>query len=193
MVGRPVEIVVVGTSLGGLAALKLVLGGLPAGFPLPVAVVQHRSAEESLLAALLQGHCALPVAEANDKDRIIAGRVYLAPADYHLLVDVGHFALSTDARVCYARPSIDVLFESAADVYRDRVIGVILTGASSDGALGAARIKKLGGRVVAQDPATAESPVMPRAAINAGVVSEVLLLSDIALYLSRAATDVYEP
>jgi two-component system chemotaxis response regulator CheB len=141
----------------------------------------------------LQSHCALPVAEVNDKDRIIAGRVYLAPADYHLLVDVGHFALSTDARVCYARPSIDVLFESAADVYRDRVIGVILTGASSDGALGAARIKKLGGRVVAQDPATAESPVMPRAAINAGVVSEVLLLSDMALYLSRAATDAYEP
>jgi two-component system chemotaxis response regulator CheB len=193
MVGRRVEIVVVGTSLGGLYALERVLAGLPAGFPLPLAVVQHRGPEESHLASLLQHHCALPVAEVNDKDRIVAGRVYLAPGDYHLLVDVGHFALSTEARVCFARPSIDVLFESAADVYRDRVIGVILTGASSDGALGAARIKKLGGRVVAQDPETAEAPVMPMAAINCGAVAQVLPLEDIALFLSRAATDAYVP
>ena len=191
MVGRNVELVVIGCSLGGLHALETVLHGLPPGFPLPVAVVQHRAAEESTLASLLQLHCALPVAEVNDKDRLVAGRVYIAPADYHLLVDGGRFALSTDDRVLYARPSIDVLFESAADAYRDRVIGVILTGASADGTQGALRIKQKGGRVVAQDPETAEAPVMPRAAIAAGAVEEVLGLDDIALYLSRAATEAY--
>jgi two-component system chemotaxis response regulator CheB len=184
--------IVIGTSLGGLRALETVLAGLPPGFPLPLAVVQHRAPEESQLAMLLQRHCRLPVADVNDKDRIVAGRVYLAPPDYHLLVDAGHFALSIDARVCFARPSIDVLFESAADVYRDRVVGVVLTGASHDGARGAARIKRLGGRVVAQIPETAEAPTMPRAAIAAGVVDDVLSLEDIALFLSRAATGAYD-
>ena len=127
----------------------------------------------------------------NDKDRVIAGRVYIAPPDYHLLVDAGYFALSTDGRVLHARPSIDVLFESAADAYRDRLIGVVLTGASADGALGATRIKQRGGRVVAQNPASAESPVMPKAAIAAGAVDEILPLADIALFLSRAATAAY--
>jgi two-component system chemotaxis response regulator CheB len=192
MLGRRVEMIVIGTSLGGLRALEIVLGGLPPGFPIPIAVVQHRAAEESQLARLLQGHCRLRVADVNDKDRVVAGRVYLAPPDYHLLVDAGHFALSTEARVCFARPSIDVLFESAADVYRDRVVGVVLTGASHDGTAGALRIKMLGGRVLAQDPTTAESPVMPRAAIQAGAVADVLPLADISLYLSRAATDTYE-
>src|SRR5579863_8586893 len=172
MVTRGVEMIVVGTSLGGLHALETLLHGLPPGFPIPVAVVQHRGPEESSLASLLQLHCALPVAEVNDKDRVIAGRVYLAPADYHLLVEGGRFALSTDARVQHARPSIDVLFESAADTYHDRLLGVILTGASADGAAGALRIKHCGGRVVAQDPTSAEAPTMPRAAISAGGVTE---------------------
>jgi two-component system, chemotaxis family, protein-glutamate methylesterase/glutaminase len=187
------ELIVVGTSLGGLHALEKLLSSLPPAFPLPLAVVQHRSPEESQLAALLQEHCALPVAEVNDKDRVVAGRVYLAPADYHLLVDAGRFALSTDQRVLHARPSIDVLFASAADAYRDRLIGVVLTGASSDGTHGALRIKQRGGRVVAQDPATAEAPLMPRAAIEAGCVDEVLTLDDIGFYLGRAASDAYQP
>ena len=184
------KIVVVGTSLGGMQALEVVLRGLMPDFPLPIAVVQHRSAEwdgqRSHLARLLQLHTALPVVEASDKDPLDGGRVYLAPPDYHLLVDDGRLALSIDARVCHARPSIDVLFESAADAYREGVLAVLMTGASADGTTGALRIKKRGGTVVAQDPRTAESPIMPQAAIAAGVVDRVLPLEEIAPYLNVA-------
>jgi two-component system chemotaxis response regulator CheB len=183
---RP-RLVVIGASLGGVRALERVLGGLAPDFPLPIAVVLHRAAEPapSQLASLLQLRCALPVSEANDKERIIPGHVYLAPADYHLLVDEDRFALSVDARVSYARPSIDVLFDSAADSYRGGVVGVVLTGANSDGANGAVRIKERGGKVVAQDPDNAESPVMPRAAIGTGAVDSVLPLGEIASYLNH--------
>ena len=126
------------------------------------------------------------IVEASDKDPLDGGRVFLAPPDYHLLIDDGCFALSIDPRVCHARPSIDVLFESAADVYREGVLAVLMTGASADGTMGAMRIKRRGGRVVAQDPRTAESAVMPQAAINAGVVDQVLPLDEIAPYLNVA-------
>ena len=185
------KVVVVGTSLGGMRALEIVLRGLAPDFPLPIAVVQHRSAEwdgqQSHLTRLLQLHSALPIVEASDKDPLAGGRVFLAPPDYHLLVDDGCFALSIDARVCHARPSIDVLFESAADVYREGVLAVLMTGASADGTMGAMRIKRLGGSVVAQDPRTAEAPVMPQAAISAGVVDQVLPLDEIAAFLNVAA------
>ncbi|HWE26991.1 MAG TPA: chemotaxis protein CheB [Polyangia bacterium] len=185
------KIVVIGTSLGGLRALEIVLRGLAPDFPLPVAVVQHRSAEaegnQSRLARLLQPHSPLPVVEANDKDPLVGGRVYLAPPDYHLLVDDGGLALSVDARVSHARPSIDVLFESAADVYREGVLAVVMTGASADGTVGALRIKQRGGVIVAQDPRTAESPIMPQSVISAGVVDHVLPLDEIAAYLNVAA------
>jgi len=184
------KLVVVGTSLGGMRALEVMLRGLAPDFPLPIAVVQHRSAEwdgqQSHLTRLLQLHTALRVVEASDKDPLDGGHVFLAPPDYHLLVDEGCLALSTDARVCHARPSIDVLFESAADVYREGVLAVLMTGASADGTVGAMRIKRRGGRVVAQDPRTAESGVMPQAAISAGVVDQVLPLDEIAPYLNVA-------
>jgi two-component system, chemotaxis family, protein-glutamate methylesterase/glutaminase len=188
--GAPVRVVVVGTSLGGMHALETILGGLAADFALPIAIVQHRGVEldpHSQLTRMLQMHCALPVFEANDKMPMTGGRIYLAPADYHLLVDEGRFALSIDERVRYARPAIDVLFESAADSYRESVLGVVLTGASVDGAHGAACIKRRGGSVIAQDPATAESPVMPQAAITAGAVDRVLPLGEIAAFLNLAA------
>lgn len=191
MTARKAEIVVVGTSLGGMHALQTVLGGLTFDFPLPVAVVQHRAAEagHSHLARLLQLHCALPVSDADDKQRFAAGCVYLAPPDYHLLVDVGHFVLSVDERVQHARPSIDVLFESAADSYGDGVLAVVLTGASADGADGARRVRRRGGQVVAQDPATAEAGTMPGAAIAAGVVDRVLPLGEIAAFLNAVCRD----
>jgi two-component system chemotaxis response regulator CheB len=181
-----VKLVVVGTSMGGLRALDQVLSGLAPDFPLPLAIVQHRGTDSAQpqLPRLLQLSCTLPVSECNDKEPIVGGHVYLAPPDYHLLVDDGRFALSVDERVLYARPSIDVLFESAADEYRDGVVGVLLTGANSDGTRGAGRIKKRGGVVVAQDPRTAEAPTMPRAAIEAGVVDRVLPLAEIAAYLN---------
>ena len=162
--------------------------GLAADFPLPIVIVQHRGADwdgqQSQLTRLLQLHCALPVVEANDKEPLTGGRVYLAPPDYHLLVDAGRLALSVDERVQHARPSVDVLFESAADSYREGVLGVVLTGASGDGAHGAACIKRRGGNVVAQDPRDAEAPTMPEAAIAAGAVDRVLPLGEIAAFLN---------
>lgn len=179
------ELVVVGTSLGGLSALEILLSGLPKEFPLPIAIVQHRLAQsDETLGLLLQVHCALPVGEPDDKEPIEPGRVYLAPPDYHLLVDRGSFALSTEGRVCYARPSIDVLFESAAIAYSERVIGVILTGASKDGSQGLARVKERGGMAVVQAPATAESATMPEAAIAATKVDRILPLPEIAGFLN---------
>jgi two-component system chemotaxis response regulator CheB len=159
--------VVVGASLGGLHALEILLAGLPENFPLPMAIAQHRHKNADALSAVLQRKCALPLSEAEDKEVIAPGHVYLAPADYHLLVEVGCLALSTEAPVAYARPSINVLFESAADAYGKRVIGVILTGSSDDGAKGLATIKANGGIPIVQEPTTAQSPTMPKAAINA--------------------------
>lgn len=179
------ELVVIGTSLGGLAALKAVLGSLAADFAVPIAVVQHRHREsDHSLRDVLRQFLRLPLTEVEDKDAIEPGRVYLAPPDYHLLVDRGHFALSTDAPVLYARPSIDVLFESAADTYGAATIGVVLTGANYDGAKGLARIQASGGQAIVQDPATAEGRVMPEAAIAAVPQAVMLPLSAIAPYLT---------
>lgn len=175
------KIVVIGTSLGGLSALKILLVNLPADFPVPIAIVQHRHKEGSnTLKELLQESTSLLIREVEDKDEILPRHIYLAPADYHLLVELGHFALSTDELVSYARPSIDVLFESAADIYTEQVIGVILTGANQDGVQGLKKIKARGGLAIVQEPATAESCVMPQAAISAIAVDWILTLKDIA-------------
>ncbi|HEV3163762.1 MAG TPA: chemotaxis protein CheB [Isosphaeraceae bacterium] len=180
------KIVVIGTSLGGLSALKVLLGGLPESFPLPVAIVQHRVSDSTgLLRVALQTHCALPVGEPEDKELLAPARVYLAPPDYHLLVERGRFALSTEGRVCHARPSIDVLFETAAVAYGAGSVGVILTGQGRDGAGGAVRIKAAGGLVVVQDPETAESRSMPDAALATCAPDHVLSLPQIAPFLAR--------
>jgi two-component system chemotaxis response regulator CheB len=182
------KLIVVGTSLGGLAALETLLGALPREFALPVAVVQHRGgATGDLLRATLHHHSAVQVREPQDKEPIAPGRIYLAPAGYHLLVEPGTFALSTEGPVCSARPSIDVLFASAAEAYGRQVVSVVLTGASRDGALGAARVKERGGCVVVQDPETAECPVMPRAALAATKVDAVLTLEAMARFLAELA------
>ena len=179
-------IVVVGASLGGLSAFETILLSLPASYPLPMAVVQHRMPDyRSRLAPLLQLYTALKVKEPLDKEPIREGTVYVAPVDYHLMIEDGHFALSTEAPVLAARPSIDVLFETAADAFREKVIGVILTGASADGAKGAAQIKQNGGRILVQDPQTAESGVMPRAAISSANPDWVLPLHEIGPLLAN--------
>ena len=180
------ELVVVGTSLGGFDALKVLLGGLPASFPLPLAIVQHQgSSPGGDLARLLQRYSALPVADAEDKDALLPGRVYLAPIGYHLLVERGSVALSTEGPVLYARPSIDVLFESAADAYGVGVIGVALTGASRDGAAGLARIKRRGGLAIVQDPATAVRRTLPDAALASTSVDWTVPLPEIAPLLDK--------
>lgn len=174
------QLVVVGASFGGFDALKVVLGALPATFPVPLAVVQHQGPGAGHeLASLLQRYTPLQVGEANDKDTPLPGRVYLAPAGYHLLVDEDGLALSVDAPVLYARPSIDVLFESAADVYGPAAIGVVMTGTSRDGAAGLARIKLHGGTTIVQDPATALRRTMPDAAVASTRVDWILPLDEI--------------
>lgn len=178
------RIVVVGASLGGTRVLEQILSAIPRDFPVPLAIVQHRgkSACDGLQSAL-QRNCILPVLEPEDKQPIRPSHVFLAPADYHLLVEGDRFALSTEAPVCHARPSSDVLFETAADAFLSDVIGIVLTGASQDGAQGAARIKALGGTVVVQDPATAESSVMPAAALEFTRVDKVLAPTEIGAFL----------
>jgi two-component system chemotaxis response regulator CheB len=183
------QLVVIGASLGGLNALKTVLSALPPDFPCPIVVVQHREkTTEDLLTGLLETVCALPVAETEDKEPVAWGRVYLAPVNYHLLVEEGHFALSVDGPVNHTRPSIDVLFESAAEAYGERVVGVILTGANEDGARGLAAVKENGGIAVVQDPSTAEAPRMPEAALAAVTADAVLPLEAIGPFLTRLST-----
>ena len=185
------RIVTIGTSLGGFDALSILFGALSREFPLPIAVVQHRSADDSDTLVSLLSRCSnVPVKEVNDKDPIEAGNAYVAPPDYHLIVEEGHFALSTDEPVRHARPSIDVLFESAAESYREGVIAVLLTGSSADGTDGASRVKQAGGMVIVQDPATAEGREMPRSAIASVEVDSVLPLTGIASYLTELCREV---
>jgi two-component system chemotaxis response regulator CheB len=185
-----VELVVVGCSWGGLVALERLLPGLPPDMRTPVVVVQHRNAQASPLASLLARYTTRPVCEAEDKEAIVAGRIYLAPQGYHLLAERGHFALSTEGPVQYTRPSIDALFESAADAFADRVVGVVLTGANDDGAAGLAAIVRRGGHAIVQDPATAERAAMPRAALAAVPDAVVLPVEDIGPHLGELCRGV---
>jgi two-component system chemotaxis response regulator CheB len=181
---RP-TLVVIGTSLGGLQAVLSVLKALPADLPVPVVIVQHRGAgADGNLVDLLQQSTVLKVVEAEDKTALLPATVFIAPADYHMLVEEGgSLALSTEGPVRSARPSIDVLFETAADAYGPELIGVLLTGASADGALGLARVKARGGRAIVQDPATAECATMPAAGIAATAVDYILPLERIGDHL----------
>jgi len=179
------ELLVVGCSLGGMQALSAIFEALPEEFCVPIVVAQHRhKASNEGLPAFFRRHTALRVADAEDKERLEPGHVYLAPADYHLLVAAGELHLSVDDAVRHSRPSIDVLFESAADAYGEHLIGLVLTGANADGAHGAQRIKQRGGLVVVQDPATADARVMPDSVIAAVQVDRILPLEGIASYLA---------
>jgi two-component system chemotaxis response regulator CheB len=179
------ELIVVGTSLGGLHALTRLLADLPRWLRVPIVIVQHRAVtQDRLLADLLQEQTGLAVVEAEDKMPLAPATVYLAPPDYHLLVEErGRLALSTEGPVRFARPSIDVLFQTAADAYGPALVGVLLTGASADGADGLAAVKARGGRAIVQDPATAECRTMPAAALAATAVDYVLPLTRIGEHL----------
>lgn len=173
--------IVVGASLGGLKALLQVLHGIPRSFQRSFAVVLHRHKDsDGALLDLLRAESPLPAVEPLDKESFQPGTVYLAPADYHLLVEPTHFCLSIDDPVRFARPSVDVLFESAADAFGAKTIAVVLTGANGDGARGAERIKAHGGRVIVQDPATAEAPQMPQATLDLASPDYILRLDQIA-------------
>jgi two-component system, chemotaxis family, protein-glutamate methylesterase/glutaminase len=184
-----VRLVTMGASWGGLHALETVLAALPRTFRTPIVIAQHRSVDSgsSALTRMLSLRSGCEVIEAGDKEPIEAGYVYVAPPDYHLLVEPEGFALSTEEMVQNSRPSIDVLFDSAADTYADGVVAVILTGANADGAYGIQRVKRRGGVTIVQDPKTAEKPMMPDAAIATGAADHVVPLEEIAPKLVELA------
>lgn len=184
------EAIVIGVSAGGMEALTTIIPKLPEGFNLPLIVVQHRVRDaDTFLAEYLNRLSALPVQEAVPGSGVESGVVYIAPSGYHLLLERDKvFSLSIDPRVNYSIPSVDVLFESAAVAYGNGLVGLILTGANSDGSRGLATVKAYGGLTLVQDPLTAEVRSMPQAAIAATIVDHILPLREIAAFLTDLAT-----
>jgi len=187
-VPRPAyDAIVVGGSSGGVEALVALLPALPATLQAPLVVVLHLPRDRrSLLADIFRQRCALPLQEAGDKDDLQPGTVYFAPPDYHLLIDEGpRLSLSVDTPVHFSRPSIDVLFESAADLYGPRLVGILLSGANEDGARGMEAIHAAGGLTIVQDPASAPMPAMPLAALACAPMDHTLPPAGIAALLAR--------
>jgi len=172
----PVEAVVIGVSAGGIKALGTILPALPADYPVPILVVIHLPpSRKSIVADLFEEKCRLEVREAEDKEELTAGVVYFAPPDYHLL----------EEPVMFSRPSIDVLFETAAEAYGEGLLGIILTGANPDGALGLKAVAAAGGRAIVQTPAHAYAPAMPEAALQSCPEAAAMDLEEIAAYLQK--------
>jgi two-component system chemotaxis response regulator CheB len=181
----PAMLVAIGASLGGFIAVRTLLEGIREDLGCGIVVAQHRANDpHSRLVELLAQTCPMPIVEPEDKMPIAPNHVYLAPSDYHLLVEPGSLSLSVDAPLMFARPSIDILFESVADAYGAGAIAVVLTGSNEDGAEGARAIKRAGGKVLVQDPLTAQSPVAPRAVLAKTAVDAVLPLAEIAQALA---------
>ncbi len=179
--------VVIGASAGGFHALGRLLTKLPKQFSMPIFIVQHISSlSDNYMAKFLNNKSSLTIKEADEKEQIMGGTAYIAPPNYHLLIEEDNtLSLSTEEKMNYSRPSIDILFESASFVYGSNLIGVVLTGANSDGADGLLKIKKAGGYCIVQDPAEAESTAMPLAAIEKASPQQVLKLKDIASLLIK--------
>jgi len=177
--------IVLGASAGGLQAISTILMELEEGFKVPILIVQHLSPHsDNYMVTHLNNICRLNVKEAEEKEKILPGSVYVAPPNYHMLVEEDEIlSLTVEAKENYSRPSIDVLFDTAADVYREGLIGVILTGANSDGSKGLKRIKELGGITIVQNPETAETSSMPMASIAITKVDYILELSEISAKL----------
>lgn len=182
-----VEAVVIGASAGAIEALSIVLPPLPAEYPLPVFVVVHVPPDRnSIIAELFAAKCQMRVKEAEPSEEIQGGTIYFAPPDYHVLIERnGRLSLSSEEPVLFSRPSIDVLFESAADAYGEALVGVVLTGANADGAAGARAIGAEGGTVIVQTPGQALEPTMPQAALRAWPEARTLNLNDISEYLQQ--------
>jgi two-component system, chemotaxis family, protein-glutamate methylesterase/glutaminase len=181
------DAIAIGVSAGGLQALTRLFEKLPIDYPIPVVVVQHRAKDQKyLLEEVLQQKCRITIKQADEKEKMHGGFVYIAPPDYHLLIeDDRTFSLSSDEYVSYSRPSINVLFESAAEVYKNKLIGIILTGANDDGARGIFTIRKYGGLTIAQNPNEALYPYMPQAAIKTGCVECIWNIEEIVKFLLK--------
>ncbi|WP_043696014.1 chemotaxis protein CheB [Luteibacter sp. 9133] len=187
---EPLGAVVIGASAGGIQALRVVLEGLPQGFAAPVLIVQHIPRDRpSALVDLFGAYCALPVMEAEDKQRLTGGTVVFAPPDYHLMVESRNaLALSLDEAVVFSRPSIDVLFESAASVFGEALLAILLTGASADGSDGIAAVRRAGGKAWIQCPEEAAASVMPASALARAGADAVLRLQDMCDRLKGSST-----
>jgi two-component system chemotaxis response regulator CheB len=174
--------------------MATLFGALPADFPIPIVIVQHRSKDsDRLLSELLQDKTELTVCEVEDKDPLAPGTVHVAPSNYHLMLEAGYLSLTTEEPVRYSRPSIDVMFDSAADMYGPRAIGVVLTGANEDGSRGLANIVRRGGRALVQDPKTAEIAIMPEAALRAVPTAEKLTLDKMGQRLIELSREGLKP
>jgi two-component system chemotaxis response regulator CheB len=184
---RAIEMVAMGASTGGLEALIALLEALPRDFAPAIVIVMHIPASnQNLLESVLAPHCRLPVREAEDKEAIAPGTVYLAPPGYHLLVERGGtLALSVDEPINFCRPSIDALFDSAAYAWGEALLGIVLTGANQDGARGLHAIRAAGGLAWVQDPATALAVTMPQSAIEHAGADLILTLPEMACALAR--------
>ena len=195
LVQTPAQAVVIGASAGALEALSMILPSLPRQFALPVMIVVHvPPSKTSVLAELFAEKCNIDVAEAEDKQSIRGGTAYFAPPGYHLLVEMDKtFSLSSDPPVLYSRPSVDVLFESAADAYGAALIAIVLTGANQDGANGMKTVLEAGGRGIIQRPDQAYAAAMPEAAVALCPTARILSLEDIALYLRSTEKEWYRP
>lgn len=182
---HPYRAIAIGASFGGPEVLQTLLAGLPASFRWPIFIVQHRSSgRDGAFAQILAQRCALPVVNAYDKMPIRAGHVYVAPPNYHLLVERHkHLALSVDAKEHFVRPAANILLESAAEAYLGQLVAVILTGANADGASGLKRVYELGGLTIVQSPDSALARAMPEAAIATGCAQHVLEPTAIAAML----------
>lgn len=180
-----IDAVVIGASAGGIEALTVLLPALSAALCPPVFIVLHLPRDKpSVLAEIFARKCTVPVREAEDKELVVRGTVYFAPSNYHLLLDQGpQLVLSADDPVHHSRPSIDVLFESAAEIYKERLLGIILTGANEDGASGLAAIHDAGGVTIVQQPETARAPHMVLSALKLRPADGVLKLDEIAATL----------
>ncbi|MDM8526571.1 chemotaxis protein CheB [Anaerolineales bacterium HSG24] len=181
------QALVIGASAGGINAIASLLSGLSTRFTIPIMIVQHRLPVLNLFLTQYWDEAGIfQTKEADDKDSLQSGIAYIAPPNYHLLVEQDKtLSLSIDPKICYARPSIDVLFETASDAYQAHLIGVILTGANNDGTAGLRRIKAHGGLTIAQEPNTAEASTMPQSAINSGAIDKILPLTSIASFLNN--------
>ncbi|WP_338502568.1 chemotaxis protein CheB [Sphingomonas kaistensis] len=178
--------IVIGSSAGAVQALSELLPRLPADYPVPILIVVHVPATPSGLTTLFSAKCAMKVVEPDDKEAIVPATIYFAPPGYHLLVEPGaSIALSADEPVLFSRPSIDVLFESATDVFGAGLLALVLTGANEDGARGSAAIEARGGSVLVEDPATAYAAAMPAAALARCSSARALSLDAIADHLLR--------
>lgn len=188
---RPVKLIIIGGSAGSLQVIMTILSAIGSGFAVPMLLVLHRNNQfESALGEILGNRTSLLIREVEEKETLQAGTIYLAPVDYHVLIEKdGSFSLDYSEPIHFSRPSIDVSFKSAADIYGDQLVCVLLSGGNADGAEGLAYVKDRGGMTVVQHPADAEFPYMPQFALDNTPVDHILKGREIGLFLSALSTN----